>query len=191
MKEYRVKIKVTNNRLSRAIEEAGFQTGQKFCEEIGIKYSRLLSLINLKSPAVDRHGDYWPDVLTLCEKLNKMPCDLFSDEQLYSALDKNTSEIEMDCEEVKYLICASDPLEVLELKESLYQVLDTLPGREAEVLKLRYGLEGDEKSQGETGKVFDVTASRIMQIEQKALRHMRHTTRSTLLRPILSEMENK
>ncbi len=72
------------------------------------------------------------------------------------------------------------------LKEQLMEVLDTLTDREAKVLKLRFGLEdGRARTLEEVGKEFDVTRERIRQIEAKALRKLRHPSRSRKLRDFL------
>ena len=65
------------------------------------------------------------------------------------------------------------------LKEQLFSVLDTLTPREEKVLRLRYGLEdGRPRTLEEVGKEFNVTRERIRQIEAKALRKLRHPSRS-------------
>ena len=65
------------------------------------------------------------------------------------------------------------------LKEQLGEVLSTLTPREAKVLRLRFGLEdGRPRTLEEVGKEFDVTRERIRQIEAKALRKLRHPSRS-------------
>ncbi|MFL1695600.1 RNA polymerase sigma factor RpoD [Weissella kandleri] len=72
------------------------------------------------------------------------------------------------------------------LKEQLEAVLDTLTEREENVLRLRFGLEdGRTRTLEEVGKVFGVTRERIRQIEAKALRKLRHPTRSKQLRDFL------
>lgn len=72
------------------------------------------------------------------------------------------------------------------LKEQLVEVLDTLTEREQKVLKLRFGLEdGRARTLEEVGKQFDVTRERIRQIEAKALRKLRHPSRSKKLRDYL------
>ena len=69
------------------------------------------------------------------------------------------------------------------LKEQLVEVLDTLTDREQKVLKLRFGLEdGRARTLEEVGKEFDVTRERIRQIEAKALRKLRHPSRSRKLK---------
>jgi len=72
------------------------------------------------------------------------------------------------------------------LREQLDEVLDTLTDREKKVLSLRFGLEdGRGRTLEEVGKEFNVTRERIRQIEAKALRKLRHPTRSRKLRDYL------
>ncbi|EKX93111.1 Sigma-A [Peptostreptococcus anaerobius] len=72
------------------------------------------------------------------------------------------------------------------LKEQIEEVLNTLNDREQKVLKLRFGLEdGRARTLEEVGKEFDVTRERIRQIEAKALRKLRHPSRSKKLRDYL------
>jgi len=72
------------------------------------------------------------------------------------------------------------------LKEQLMSVLDTLTPREKKVLKLRFGLDdGRARTLEEVGKEFNVTRERIRQIEAKALRKLRHPSRSKKLRDYL------
>lgn len=72
------------------------------------------------------------------------------------------------------------------LKETLGDVLDTLTPREEKVLRLRFGLEdGRSRTLEEVGKEFNVTRERIRQIEAKALRKLRHPSRSKKLKDFL------
>ena len=73
------------------------------------------------------------------------------------------------------------------LKEQLEEVMNTLTPREAKVLKLRFGLEdGKARTLEEVGKEFEVTRERIRQIEAKALRKLRHPSRSKKLRDYMN-----
>ncbi|MBR1496873.1 MAG: RNA polymerase sigma factor RpoD [Oscillospiraceae bacterium] len=85
---------------------------------------------------------------------------------------------------------ASEPAEAASfslLKEQLMDVLNTLTPREEKVLRLRFGLEdGRTRTLEEVGKEFNVTRERIRQIEAKALRKLRHPSRSKKLRDFLS-----
>ena len=85
---------------------------------------------------------------------------------------------------------ASEPSEAASfslLKEQLLEVLDTLTPREKKVLELRFGLaDGRTRTLEEVGKEFNVTRERIRQIEAKALRKLRHPSRSKKLRDFLN-----
>ncbi len=73
------------------------------------------------------------------------------------------------------------------MKEQLDEVMNTLTPREAKVLKLRFGLEdGRTRTLEEVGKEFEVTRERIRQIEAKALRKLRHPSRSKKLRDYMN-----
>ena len=84
---------------------------------------------------------------------------------------------------------ASEPSEAASfslLKEQLMEVLDTLTPREKKVLELRFGIvDGRTRTLEEVGKEFNVTRERIRQIEAKALRKLRHPSRSKKLRDFL------
>ena len=72
------------------------------------------------------------------------------------------------------------------LREQLDEVLNTLTDREKNVLRLRFGLEdGRTRTLEEVGKEFNITRERIRQIEAKALRKLRHPSRSKKLRDYL------
>lgn len=72
------------------------------------------------------------------------------------------------------------------LKEQLLGILDSLTPREEKVLRLRYGLDdGRPRTLEEVGKVFNVTRERIRQIEAKALRKLRHPSRSKRLKDFI------
>ena len=80
----------------------------------------------------------------------------------------------------------ADAASILLLKEQLDEVLGTLTPREAKVLSMRFGLEGGHPhTLEEVGKYFNVTRERIRQIEAKALRKLRHPSRSKKLKDFL------
>lgn len=83
-------------------------------------------------------------------------------------------------------LAPADAASQLLLKEQLAEVLKTLTEREAKVLSLRFGLEdGHPRTLEEVGKEFNVTRERIRQIEAKALRKLRHPSRSKKLKDFL------
>ncbi len=78
------------------------------------------------------------------------------------------------------------------LRDATKDVLESLTPREAKVLRMRFGIDmNTDHTLEEVGKQFDVTRERIRQIEAKALRKLRHPTRSDRLRSFLDSEENK
>lgn len=78
--------------------------------------------------------------------------------------------------------CPMEELFKKELRNILHELVDGLTPRESKVLKLRNGLgDGIERTLEETGQVFEVTKERIRQIENKAIRKLRHPNRQLLL----------
>ena len=72
------------------------------------------------------------------------------------------------------------------MREQLLEVLKTLTPREEQVLKLRFGLkDGRMRTLEDVGKIFNITRERIRQIEAKALRKLRHPSRSKRLKDYL------
>ena len=75
------------------------------------------------------------------------------------------------------------------LKEQTAEVLRTLTPREEKIMRMRFGLEdGSERTLEEVGRAFAVTRERIRQIEAKALRKLRHPSRSGKLRLLLDDV---
>lgn len=84
-------------------------------------------------------------------------------------------------------ISPAEAMIAVDLKEQTARVLSTLSPREERIIKLRFGLEdGSERTLEEVGNNFDVTRERIRQIEAKALRKLRHSSRSRMLRAFVN-----
>ena len=194
MTDYRVQIKVRNARLLRAIERAGHQAGQIFAREVGISYTgHLLPYLNLKRTPFDENGDLRPCAEMLCVFLNRLPDELWSEEQRYPLL-TNAAEIELSAASVHELLASpsdcADPLSLLEKKQAAQAVdalLDTLTPREAEVLRLRHGIDGEPMNLEEMAKAKGCSRERIRQIEAKALRKLRAPARQTVLMDVVVE----
>ena len=194
MTDYRVQIKVRNARLLRAIEKAGHQPGPIFAREVGISYTvHLLPYLNLKRTPFDENGDLRPCAEKLCVFLNRLPDELWSEDQRYPLL-TNAAEIELSAASVHELLASpsdcADPLSLLEKRQAAQAVdalLDTLTPREAEVLRLRHGIDGEPMNLEEMAKAKGCSRERIRQIEAKALRKLRAPARQTALMDIVVE----
>jgi len=142
---------------------------------------------------LQEHGDY-PSVETLAEMTGKTAEKI---EEILQA-DKETLSLESpvggdedssvgdfvaDVENIN----PEDSAMLMLLRDEINEVLNTLGPREATVLKMRYGLiDGRQKTLEEVGKYLNVTRERVRQIEVKALRKLRHPTRSKHLKTLMT-----
>lgn len=181
MKDYRLTIKVRNNRLLKAIEAAGGTPGGKWCAANGLGYSQVNNLVNMTSSPLAAGGELCRTAARLCEVLGMLPEDLWSNEQLYP-LEKNFSEMEMDYAQVIALLPQEQQSYLPDFSniehEQTYKListaLSTLTKREQEVIQMRFT---DELTYEECGKRFGVSRERVRQVEAKALRKLRHPAR--------------
>ena len=142
---------------------------------------------------LQEHGDY-PSVKTLAQMTGKTTEKI---EEILQA-DKETLSLESpvggdedssvgdfvaDVENIN----PEDSAMLMLLRDEINEVLNTLGPREATVLKMRYGLiDGRQKTLEEVGKYLNVTRERVRQIEVKALRKLRHPTRSKHLKTLIT-----
>lgn len=199
VEEYRLKFVIKNNLILTAIEDLGYTNLHKFSKDNQVSLTGLYDLINLKDPPIGSGGNFSKVAKQLMEVLGACPTDLWTEEQLTLTLKKNSEEKNLSKEalrvalrsDARSLIGLDYPEQEVAEKEAVQVVseaLDSLTPREAKVLKLRYGIgEEDEHTLEEVGEKFKVTRDRIRQIEVKALRHMRHPSRSEKLRTLLGD----
>lgn len=190
MKDYRVKVKVLNDRILTAIKNAGYTSIPKFSKDNNINYVNLNNLINMNQTPLTHKGELSSTASQLCIALNKMPCDLFNDVQMYEGFSQNKHEFSFDDHDVKNLLSNSIYHEkpYLSFQEDLKEVFSTLSSVEADVLTKRFGFESDQMTLEEISNVYGVQRERIRQIEAKALRKLRHPTRADVLKPYLLEL---
>lgn len=185
MKDYRLTIKVRNNRLLKAIEAAGGTPGGKWCEENGLSYARVNDLVNMTASPMRVNGMLRPEAARLCEILGKIPEDLWSNEQLHP-LERNFSEMEMDHAQVVALLPPEQQsylqdfsgIENEQTTALVDRALSTLRSADRDVIRMRFheGMTLDE-----CGKRLGVTTERVRQIEMRALRCLRHPSRVGIL----------
>lgn len=187
--DYRVSVKVRNNNILAAAERMGLSIPQ-LAEKAGIQYGFLNDLINMTTSPFGRYGKVRWQVDALCITTGKSFDELFSEAQCV-ALETNRSEAEMNAEQVFSLMHGPEALASIEhddgLLEAISGALGTLAPRERRVIELRYGMAGDEHSLQQVADMFEVTPERIRQIEMKAMRKLRHPTRSGVLAGFIDE----
>ena len=201
--EYRIKVTVRNNLILNAIENAGYRSVSEFCRAVNLPKTALTELIAMRKPPLNQSGEFSENAKALMEELCALPTDLWTSEQLTLKLKRNTAQrdvssegmraaLGMHAEEMLELMKPDDPDEAV-LKHEMVTVveakLDSLSPREAKMLRLRFGIGCEEHTLEEVGKVLDVTRERARQIEAKALRHLKHPSRSDELRQLLPAYE--
>lgn len=189
MKDYRITLKVRNNRILRAVEETGNKFGGKWCRANGVDYSKAVQLVAMTASPINDEGHLIEAAVQLCDALNKTPDDLWSREQIYP-LEKNFSELEMNHEQVVSLLSNeqrvgeldTSQIENKEAARLIGNALATLTRQEEKVINLRFY---KDMTLDECASSLDVTRERIRQIEKKALRKLRHPQRVGMLVDLL------
>ena len=189
-KDFRINIKVRNNRLIEAIEESGGQLGGKWCSANGLRYTSVNDLIRLKaSPLAANKIDLSATAAKLCEVLNKSPNELWSDDLIHPLV-QNDIAVKLSAPELKQIVQyhENEPdklFAISEMQDKVNDVVNDLDPREKEVIKMLFF---DELTLEEVGERFDVTRERVRQIEARALRKLRHPSRTEELKSYLGEL---
>lgn len=148
------------NRISRQIlQETGREaTPEELAEKMDLSEDKIRKVLKIAKEPISMETPVGDDDESHLG-------DFIQDENMQSPVDSATAE---------------------SLREATLEILETLTPREAKVLRMRFGIEmNTDHTLEEVGKQFDVTRERIRQIEAKALRKLRHPTRSEKLRSFL------
>lgn len=194
--EYKVKISIRNNLILKAIDKAGYNSVASFCRAAKIAQSPVIAMVAMREAPLTKAGEFSKTAKVLMEELCALPTELWTPEQLTLKLRSNTiskdvsadgmrAALGINADEVLQLVDNQNPEDRVadsELATVIDEMLEGLAPREAKVLRLRYGLGCEEHTLEETGTKFEVTRERIRQIEAKALRKLKHPSRSEKLR---------
>lgn len=182
--EYRINLKVRNNLLLSAIEEAGYKNVAQFCKAANLFPSRVGALINLKEPPVRQDGDWTATAKQIADFLGLIPEDLWTQEQTMFVLPTNQSHFSLSHKEMLLTLARNtgELLEQPEIDENLQaedrkriiaELLDGLPPRQAKILRLRFGIDcNKEHTLEEVAEMYDLSRDRIRQIELEAFRRL-------------------
>ena len=198
IEEYRLKVTVRNNLIMRAIEDFGYTNLNKFATAEGIGIGGLYDLVNLKRAPIGVDGEFSKYAKELMEVLGACPTDLWTEEQLTLTLRHNSEERQLSKEGMRIALQSGarsliglphHEVENKQKEKAISDALNTITPRSRQVLSLRFGLNGQEEhTLEETAEIMgDITRQRIMQIEAKALRHMRHPSRADKLKELLDD----
>lgn len=187
MKDYYATIKIQNGRLKSAMQSEGIKTASELSKVSGVSFSQVLNLLNFKSsPRLKKQVGWKETTKKICEALNQIPEDIFPDH-----LEKEivTNKISLFVNEAQLRgqyqsqIQPNEEIEEIEMVKAVEDVLETLRPRERKIIEDRFW--GDKTCE-EISKDFNISRSRVHQMEQKALRKLRYISRSKKLRDVCS-----
>jgi len=189
----RAEVRFKNSAFMKALERSKYNSIAEFSRVSGISYSYLVEYANL------RHSfKSLEDQVKIAQLLDCELYELF--DQYNKVVEKNKGTVRRIVKEIpveKMLSFESKELRVLEsdystddidheigLEKEVRDALDTLKGRERDVIKMHFGIGVDEPMSIEkVGKEFGLTRERTRQIKEKALRRLRHRARGDKLSP--------
>ena len=179
MKDYRVKITIRNERILSAIENMGFPSVAKFCEENILDYTRTSEVIRGSLKPINEKGKLNSLVENLLDILDLEVKDAFTERQLRGF--KTTSyEVKLKEDELKQLV---NPVKNQELKyienevqEKISEVLSIrLTPREEKIVRMRFGIGMQtDHTLEEISQQWNISKARTGQILNKAIRKLRH-----------------
>ena len=189
MSDYRVKISVSNARIRKAIEAAGYTSVLQMCRVKNLSITATFNLVNMKTSPLNKKGEWRLCVLKLADALYSLPDDLFSEKQKALVLKTSTGTkdvTESELVRISEQYVWNNRLEDMQDNEGVRQIAHeqaenlieqamdaALTSREKQVLNMRFGVHGATKTFNEVAREFDVTQERIRQIHDKALRKLR------------------
>ena len=181
MKDYRIEVKIKNNLLWQAMQSKGIKNAAHLSRETGVTQTVVGRYLNLVEKVYDRQGNYKESFQKICDYFNMMPAELYPEERMIEPLENNKRVMEANAAELLQLGSReSDPTEVIRLEqraEAVHKLLDLLSEREALVVNLRSGMDGDPHTLDEIGALIGKSRERVRQIYDKAIRKMRRPQR--------------
>ena len=174
--DYSVTLTIKNNYLLNAMKDVGIYTAAELSRASGVTQQTIGRYLNLSFTPYSKRG-LRPSVDKLSKCLKKLPEDLFPPQHINSPLQRNVITTELRMADIKVIVdtgrSIQDKIEYKESMDSIMTVLDSLPEREQEILKRRFGFNGEDSTLDELAKYYKVSKERIRQIEKRAIRRLR------------------
>jgi RNA polymerase sigma factor (sigma-70 family) len=187
--DYRVKISVSNARIRRAMQAAGYTSVLQMCRVKNLSIGATFDLVNMKASPLNQKGEWRKCVLDLADALYSLPDDLFSERQKVLVLKSSTGSkdvTEAELTRISEQHVWDNRLEDMQDNEGIREIaheqtedllkatMDAcLTPREKKVLEARFGFLGKEETLDGVAKQFDLSRERIRHIEFKALGKLR------------------
>lgn len=186
--DYRVKISVSNARIRRAMEAAGYTSVLQMCRVKNLAIGNTFDLVNMKASPLNKKGEWRKCVLELADALYVLPDDLFSERQKVLVLKTSTGSkdvTETELTRISEQHVWDNRLEDMQDNEGIREIaheqtenllnatMDAcLTPREKKILEARFGFSGEERTLENIAKQYDLSRERIRHIEAKALRKL-------------------
>lgn len=181
--EYLVKVTIRNNLILRQMKKLGIKTQTELAKLAGLPPATVGMLIGMKRRPLSKLSGEWLDTaFALSAALHVEPEELWTEKQRGMALNSNSREVSMS-EDAVMQLASGDRLEHNVIASKLVaDALTTLKPRERDIIQRRF-FDGDTFE--EIGNSQGVTREVIRQIEAKALRKLKHPSRSKPLRQLI------
>ena len=186
--DYRVKISVSNARIRRAMEAAGYTSVLQMCRVKNLAIGNTFDLVNMKAYPLNKKGEWRKCVLELADALYVLPDDLFSERQKVLVLKTSTGSkdvTETELTRISEQHVWDNRLEDMQDNEGIREIAHEqtenllnatmeacLTPREKKILEARFGFSGEERTLEDIAKQYDLSRERIRHIEAKALRKL-------------------
>jgi len=183
MTDYRVEAKFRNARLLAAFERIG-ESPTSFAKSRGLSITRTCAIVAMTKRPVDRNGDWWPEVMALCDAASVMPCDMFNEKQMdgfeKTSFSKDVDDPLLAAAEINRMQLSATPIcdreENIELASKLFSWLTEYNPRYSNAVSLH----NDGLTLDEIGKELNVGRDRARQIVTKSHRMMKDYAKKRL-----------
>ena len=181
--EYLVKVTIRNNLILRQMKKLGIKTQTELAKRAGLQPTTVGLLIGMKKRPLNKLSGEWLDsAFALSAALHMEPEELWTEKQRGMALASNSREVSMS-EDAVMQLASGDRLEHNVIASKLVaDALTTLSPRERGIIQARF-FDGDTLE--EIGNQQGVTREVIRQVEARALRKLKHPSRSRPLRQLI------
>jgi RNA polymerase sigma factor (sigma-70 family) len=183
---YLVKVTIRNNLILRQMKKLGIKTQTELARLAGLPISTVGMLIGMKKrPQHALTGEWLDTAFALSAALHVEPEDLWTEKQRGMALDSNSREVSMSEDAVMQLASGRDAQDMVQkmlTTEKVDAVLQTLNDREQQIISDRIYADQTFK---EIGERMGVSANHVNQLYRKAIRKLKHPSRSKPLRDLI------
>jgi RNA polymerase sigma factor (sigma-70 family) len=187
MKDYEIQIAVKNAPLLNMMRENGYETAAELSRACGVSQNSIGDMLNLKKPLYTKFNQVNGTAQKIADFFKVLPDMLYPEGQHFEGLSKNKASVQVEAEQMFALtnMAETDPEMLLEHDQMIAatnEMINGLTCRQQKVLKMRFV---EEKTLEECAQELSLNRERIRQIQEKALRIMRHPTKSEQLRQFI------